>query len=508
MIAVLTTPARPEYLAETIASLEQAGADAHALRVIFVDGDGGKMENLPFFSGWLTESLGPEPMGTRAALAGVLHAAARFSEDLLFFEDDVRAAPNAVRALELVEVPDDCGFLVACDIAQHGADVPMIVRRPGEGPRRWGSQAMKIPARSIAYMAARELAGTNWPHAADIALGRSLAAPPAPWPVYGVIAPSLFDHVGEHSIVTPEKTVGKEPGRACLNFIGEREAVEVARAIAAAERSRPRVQIAMMSIAGREPITSDTCKALSAAGLDELTIVPVLHYNCPPGRPSPEAPGWRVERHHAGLVTYSQAEIAARFRGRGKSPWLDFLRVIQSFDAGADAIFFEDDLLPCKNAVRRMVELEVPDGVGLVSFFDYRNEWPRPGLWTNPTGREFHGAQALKIPARVLPRLQALALENVTIPCWDIWLGRAMEILGLSIAHYAPSLVQHVGMASMYAPGVPRPMADNFPGEDFDALGPCPDPIPIVPRPPVKDVFCELHREFHPAGRTCPLPAG
>jgi hypothetical protein len=58
LIAVLTTPARPEYLAATIASLEQAGALEHALRVIFVDGDGGRMDNVPFFPGWLTESLG------------------------------------------------------------------------------------------------------------------------------------------------------------------------------------------------------------------------------------------------------------------------------------------------------------------------------------------------------------------------------------------------------------------------------------------------------------------
>ncbi len=58
-------------------------------------------------------------------------------------------------------------------------------------------------------------------------------------------------------------------------------------------------------------------------------------------------------------------------------------------------------------------------------------------------------------------------------------------------------------MYSMYAPGVFRPMADNFPGEAFDALGPCPDPIPAGPPVKVKGVRCELHQEWHPGGVTC-----
>jgi hypothetical protein len=154
-----------------------------------------------------------------------------------------------------------------------------------------------------------------------------------------------------------------------------------------------------------------------------------------------------------------------------------------------------------------MLEIEVPDDVGLVSFYDFRNEWPRPGLWRNPTDRDFHGSQAVLIPARVVPGLQGLAAVNTTESAWDVWLGHALRELGLAITHYAPSLVQHVGMASMYAPGTTRPMADNFPGEDFDALGPCPDPIPRAPVPPrVRDVFCELHKMFHPAHSTCPLP--
>lgn len=510
MIAVLTTPGRPEYLADTIASLERAGAAEHALRVIFVDGDGGRMENLPFFSGWLTESLGAEPQGTRGALAGVLHAAARFGEDLLFFEDDIRASRNAVRALELLEVPADCGFLVACDIAQHGGTTPQIVRRGGEGPKRWGSQAMKIPARALEYMASRTLDGSSWPHAADIALGQALAAPPAPWAHYGIVAPSLFNHIGERSSVTPEKKVTKLEGRASLNYIGDdADALPLARVIAGLERQpRPLAQVSVISVAGREELTADTCRGVMDTGVRELGIVPRLFHTAPRGRAAPDMPpGFEIERGEMGNRIDSQA-LAKRFRtGTPSQAWFDFMRVVKWWDGRSDVLFLEDDLAFCKNAVRKMIELEVPEDVGVVSFFDYRNQWPRPGLWRDPPDQELHGSQAFKFPARMVPRLQGLAAAETRNVCWDVWVGQAVSKLGLSVAHYAPSLVQHVGMASVYAPGVERPMADNFPGEDFDALGPCPDPIPKPTRAPViKDHFCELHQMYHAQHERCPLP--
>lgn len=267
-----------------------------------------------------------------------------------------------------------------------------------------------------------------------------------------------------------------------------------------------RLQVAMMSVAGREEITADTCASLMGrGGLAELGVVPVLHYQSIPGRPSPTAPGWVITSRE---LAENLAEVPRRFRDkRRRSPWLDFAHVLEMFEPGVPALFFEDDLVACTNAVKRMATLEVPADVGLVSFFDFRNEWTRPGLWRNPTDREFHGAQALLIPAPVVARLQELALQPTALRCWDVWLGRAVAELGLKVAHYAPSLVEHVGMYSMYAPGTERPMANNFPGEDFDALGPCADPIQPGPKPKVKDVFCEMHREYHPGGVTCGVSA-
>jgi len=498
VIAVLVHPGRLEYLADTIASLEAAGALEQSNRVIVVDGVAPVA-----FEGWTTISLGAQPGGVRRALSAVLRMAAAVGEDLLFFEDDVRASRNAVRALAALEVPKDCAFLVACDIAQHGGNELEIVRRTGEGERRWGDQALKVPAKALAFIAGRELPDTKWAHSGDVAIRRMLASPPAPWSFYGIIAPSWFDHRGERSIVHPTQKLAKLPGRASLNYIGDdADALELGRRLAETDRPRPRVQAAMMSVAGREQLTEQTARLLLERGRLDDVAAPVLHFTAPSSAKPPKAPGWTiVHREH-----HDAATTRERWRGIGSSPFNDFRRVLESFEPDVRALFFEDDLWPCLNACRRMAELELPADCGAVSCFDLRNEWPRPGLFAAPEGRDLWGAQALIFPGHVLTLLQEQARLATNSKAWDIWIGRTLHRLGLRVYHHSPSLVQHVGAVSMYAPGAPRPTAINYPGHEFDAMGPCPDPVPSMPAGDLKvpPAFCSLHGVVHYDGTRCP----
>lgn len=260
-----------------------------------------------------------------------------------------------------------------------------------------------------------------------------------------------------------------------------------------------------MSVAGREAITAETAARLLATGLGDVCDDPQLHYVAPNGRPAPDAPGWRLVRSELGTAHVNSKITSMRFKGHGSNPWLDFAALLLSWSPDLDALFFEDDVWPCQNGPRQMARVEVPRLAGVVSFFDFRNEWPRPGLWPAPAARPLWGAQALRFPARVIPALQELARKGTPLKCWDVWISQSVELLGLQVIHYAPSLVQHVGAWSMYAPGKPRPEARNYPGDDFDALGPCSDPIvPGSSRAP-SAVVCPMHNEIHDGGATCPI---
>jgi hypothetical protein len=263
----------------------------------------------------------------------------------------------------------------------------------------------------------------------------------------------------------------------------------------------------MMSVAGREEMTARTMELLLERAAFPEGVTPVLHYCAPAWRqPSaPIVPGWDLVRIDLEAQRVDQATISRRFKPNGRltNPWLDFKTVLDSWTHGVPALFFEDDLSPCLNAARRMLEHDAPADCGLVSYFDLRNEWPRPGLFAAPADRDLWGAQALKIPGHVVGPLQELAAKGTELRSWDVWLGRAMRELGLTLYHHSPSLVQHVGLWSMFAPTSVRPQADNYPGDDFDALGPCADPI--VRGAAVEPIarVCEMHGIVHEGGQTC-----
>jgi hypothetical protein len=274
--------------------------------------------------------------------------------------------------------------------------------------------------------------------------------------------------------------------------------------------------ITMVSLHGREALTEETIRTLNERGGMSGYTLSLFYFS-------------HVEKIQRALALPPNVEFH-HWAWLGMMP--DFWKILAWIPEGADWLFLEDDISPCVNAVRRMIDVEIPDDIGMLSFFDLRNEWNRPGIWRNKQWedegktkrRHFYGSQAVKMPARTITMLKQFGAEKRPFSAnWDTWLGLAIDELGLRQAHYSPSLVQHVGMVSVAYPDGGahgqdidnRPLTGHFPGEDFDALGPSPDPV--VGGGWSQEVWltrqnlCPLRRKPHPGGMLCPLcplPAG
>lgn len=214
-LSVLTTPRRPQYLLGTLEAIIHAGAAAFDGRlVVFVDGP---LVSVP--APWACVSLtdGGPSVGTRRSLWSIFHRAA--TDDvpyLLYFEDDVRLAHNAIPAMQLFEVPDAFGFVSFCKTN------PTVDSKPGlrmlpEGGKFWGTMAVKIPARSLARFAAAESAPPkDYAYAGDVWLGQQLQA--------GVVVPSIVRHIGAVSTIPGQENEGLEGRfwyRAGLDYVGD-----------------------------------------------------------------------------------------------------------------------------------------------------------------------------------------------------------------------------------------------------------------------------------------------
>lgn len=268
------------------------------------------------------------------------------------------------------------------------------------------------------------------------------------------------------------------------------------------------MQLALMASSARPPVRDVALQRLcDPLGGDlmraELAGPPRLYYA---GDDLPEFHlGWQIVRLPKGPPYVPQ-----------------FWRVLLEADPAHDLLFLEDDVWIVADGVRRIAALEVPDWAGVVSLFDWHNEAKgRSGFVELPRGRTFMGAQALKVPAQVLERLQHLARAEVffadprsskpahlagderwttadarAVNSWDNWIGAAVELLGLRCALHAPSLVQHLG--ATYSAIFPNhhhgPVAENFPEPwpkiqwaDFDARH-----------------WCDFHGTWHAEQSVCP----
>jgi hypothetical protein len=158
--------------------------------------------------------------------------------------------------------------------------------------------------------------------------------------------------------------------------------------------------------------------------------------------------------------------------------------LVRAAQEARDVLFFEDDVYLCRNAVRRMRQVTVPDRCGCLTFFDMK-EVPRDspaGLYRRMPRQirdwSFWGCQALKLPADMVrwlaDRNWGACRVGGTRMASDTVLGRLIveHPDRNEVAVHIPCLVQHVGHLSACFPGLPltaKRTASNFAGAEFDA---------------------------------------
>jgi hypothetical protein len=130
-------------------------------------------------------------------------------------------------------------------------------------------------------------------------------------------------------------------------------------------------------------------------------------------------------------------------------------------DGAEDLLVLEDDIIPCKNAVKYMKAFHLHSSTALTSFFDMRHlvgMYPQV-LRTRPEAHDglgMMGTQAFKVSARWR---REFTIRSPMHQSGDIALFRALGRSIDWIAMHAPSLVQHDD---------PRQTL-NFVGTTFDA---------------------------------------
>jgi hypothetical protein len=213
---VVTTPRRPQYWRGTVDAIDAAGGRSFTGRkVIFVDGAADVSHNP---DGWEFESLtNNEPSrGTCRSFWEIFHRAALAgTPELLFFEDDVRFARNAITAMSAYQVPPNLGALSFLNM-----NPGMAGRGPGvhryTGRHFWGSQALKLPARALERFTRTDNIPTGYPHAGDVWIGHRFRI--------GIVIPALVRHIGAKSSIpcqADHTLEGPHAHRAGLDYAGD-----------------------------------------------------------------------------------------------------------------------------------------------------------------------------------------------------------------------------------------------------------------------------------------------
>ena len=158
-----------------------------------------------------------------------------------------------------------------------------------------------------------------------------------------------------------------------------------------------------------------------------------------------------------------------------------------ALESGASRLIMcEDDIVVCRNGMRRILHTHVPNDVAFVSFFDMQ-DFPMsetgilPGIHrVGNNGRRrrgFFGHQTVSIPQRTLAHYCNLDLNAVLAKMppvnrfshSDILMGQLLtDSLWPCYGNHIPCLVEHVGDVSRLDDRAPR-RATRFPGVDFDA---------------------------------------
>ncbi len=192
----------------------------------------------------------------------------------------------------------------------------------------------------------------------------------------------------------------------------------------------------------------------------------------------------------------------------------DFRTMVGHLDPTRDALLFEDDVSPCVNGLLAMAAIPVPEDCAFLSYYDFGQDGvlvsgTEPGIYKHRADW-WHGAQALRLPAWLIRKIQADEFEAPPSG-QDLWLGKISHVLGLAIGQTCPSYVQHEGEDSAYAPGSrlegTRTRTVRFPGIDWDALGDQPPgTLDIIKRGEKRPAitWCEFHGVNHADALVCP----
>jgi hypothetical protein len=213
-----------------------------------------------------------------------------------------------------------------------------------------------------------------------------------------------------------------------------------------------RAQVVVQAIAGREQITRATCWALDGiGGASKLPAPPVLYWTGADAPAFDLPPGWTLLH-----------DVRAP-QGHRRDHW----RMLQTVPEGADLVVYEDDVMPCRNAVVYMAAW--PQDV-FTTFYRAPNQAPAGAARLLDPRMGFWGTLAIKIPARLVQRLAAapdstnagkLPKEGA-----DTRVGRLLEQWREPV-YYHRSLVQHVGVQSLCNPGATL-TGWRTPARDFD----------------------------------------
>lgn len=241
------------------------------------------------------------------------------------------------------------------------------------------------------------------------------------------------------------------------------------------------IQIAVFAAARREKLTARTCALLDThGGARALGCTKTLFYSAPSNFDAPDLPPrWRLVRRRGPFAA-----------------GLDYAWMCRSFPPETDALIFEDDVYPATNAVCTMTRHHVPPGCAFTAFYDFRNLTNGAPVIVDPG--KLMGTQAMLIPWRTLQ-----VMRDGAKPFYppadgqETWLNRIAVILGQSI-EITPSLVQHVGVDSLYAPGSTL-IGDRAPSRSF------PEAFEL---PQFGNAWCSFHGTYHKDGQLCPLIEG
>lgn len=237
-----------------------------------------------------------------------------------------------------------------------------------------------------------------------------------------------------------------------------------------------KIQAAILTCPSREGILRDTLDGFIRSGIPKgIETVVYCDSAAPRGQSHVVQEPWQYRYLWAGTEMHSRGNLAA----------FTAIIAIAAFEKVERLLYFEDDVLPCKNAIERMISVGVPDEAAFTTFFDMKEFYPGAphGLYEVPLrgidGRGFWGLQAVTMNGDVLAKLhkqQHLAQRSNELRNHsDMVLIEAMEQLGYeSYAAHIPCLVEHTGYTDsaiwqFESHDISR-TATNFKGIDFDAL--------------------------------------